>query len=86
VAGAGVVGTADPVRTEAVTAFVVLRDGHAPSDTLRASLQSHVRERLGAHEYPRLVHFVEDLPMTVTGKVIRRALRARAAELAEAER
>ncbi len=85
VASAGVVGTPDPARTEAVTAFVVLREGHAPSDALRAQLRSHVREHLGAHEYPRLVHFVEDLPMTVTGKVIRRALRARAAELAEEE-
>ncbi|RDC71932.1 AMP-dependent synthetase [Rhodovulum sp. 12E13] len=85
VASAGVVGTPDAARTEAVTAFVVLREGHPPSEALRAALQSHVREHLGAHEYPRLVHFVEDLPMTVTGKVIRRALRARAAELAEEE-
>ncbi len=84
VASAGVVGTPDPDRTEAVTAFVLLRPGQAPSDALRAELQAHVKDRLGAHAYPRLVHFAEDLPMTVTGKVIRGALRARAAELAEA--
>ena len=84
VAAAGVVGTPDPQRTEAVTAFVVPRDGHAAAPGLTEALQAHVKARLGAHEYPRRIHFVEDLPMTVTGKVMRRALRARAAELAGA--
>ncbi|NDR56413.1 AMP-binding protein [Aliiruegeria sabulilitoris] len=75
VASAGVVGTPDPERTEAVTAFVLLRDGIEPTDEMRAGLQQHVRQRLAAHEYPRIVHFVESLPMTISGKIIRRELR-----------
>ncbi len=75
VASAGVVGTPDPERTEVVTAFVLLREGFEPSDETREALQQHVRERLAAHEYPRIVHFVESLPMTISGKIIRRELR-----------
>ena len=82
VASAGVVGTPDPARTEAVTAFVLLREGVDASETLRKELQSHVKTRLAAHEYPRIVHFVECLPMTISGKIIRRDLRRIAAELA----
>jgi len=78
VAAAGVVGKPDPVRTQVVKAYVVLKPGHAPSDTLRAELQAHVKERLAKYEYPREIEFVEELPMTVTGKIIRRELRQRA--------
>ncbi len=72
---AAVVGLPDPDRTEIVAAFVVLREGHAPSETLTRELQDHVRRRLAAHEYPRLVRYVESLPLTTTGKIIRRELR-----------
>ena len=75
---AAVVGKPDPVRTEIVKAFIVLREEHRPDDTLRRDIQAFVRERLAAHEYPREIDFVESLPMTTTGKIIRRALRARA--------
>ncbi len=75
VASAGVVGTPDPARTEAVTAFVLLRDGWGASEETRKALQSHVKRRLAAHEYPRIVHFVDSLPMTISGKIIRRELR-----------
>ncbi|TDR94882.1 acyl-CoA synthetase [Enterovirga rhinocerotis] len=75
---AGVVGKPDPERTEIVMAFIVLKDGFAPSPALAREIQEHVKSRLAAHEYPREVEFVEDLPMTTTGKVIRRALRDRA--------
>jgi acetyl-CoA synthetase len=71
---AAVVGTPDPQRTETVTAFVVLNDRFAPDDALRAELQQHVKTRLAAHEYPRIIHFVGDLPLTATGKVIRHEL------------
>lgn len=71
---AAVVGTPDPQRTETVTAFVVLNDSFAPDDALRAELQQHVKTRLAAHEYPRIIHFVGDLPLTATGKVIRHEL------------
>ncbi|MGB0498867.1 MAG: AMP-binding protein [Rubricella sp.] len=75
VAAAGVVGRPDPERTERICAFVMLRDGVEPGEALLTELQTHVKTRLAAHEYPREIHFVEALPMTVTGKIVRRALR-----------
>jgi len=78
VAQAGVIGKPDPVRTEIVKAFIVLKPGDAPSDALAAEIQSFVRTRLSAHEYPREIAFIEEMPMTTTGKVIRRLLRQRA--------
>jgi acetyl-CoA synthetase len=78
VALAAVVGKPDPVRTEIVKAFVVLKSGVAASDALAADIQAVVRTRLSAHEYPREVDFIAEMPMTTTGKVIRRLLRARA--------
>jgi acetyl-CoA synthetase len=78
VAIAAAVGKPDPVRTEIVKAFIVLKAGHAPSDALAADIQHFVRTRLAAHEYPREVAFVDSLPLTTTGKVIRRELRQRA--------
>jgi acetyl-CoA synthetase len=79
VAMAAAVGVPDPVRTEVVAAFIVLRPGQAPSESLAAELQDFVRRRLGAHEYPRRVHFVPELPLTATGKIMRRVLREQAA-------
>jgi acetyl-CoA synthetase len=76
IAMAGVVGKPDPERTEIVKAFVVLADGHAPSDALASEIQDYVKQRLAAHEYPREIAFVEALPLTTTGKIIRRELRA----------
>ena len=78
VALAAVVGKPDPVRTEIVKAFIVLKSGQAPSDALAADIKGFVRTRLSAHEYPREVAFIEHMPMTTTGKVIRRLLRERA--------
>jgi acetyl-CoA synthetase len=77
VALAAVVGKPDPLRTEIVKAFVVLKQGHVASDALAADIQSFVKTRLSGHEYPREVAFIDDLPMTTTGKVIRRLLRER---------
>jgi len=73
---AAAVGVPDPARTEAVKAFVVLREG-APREGLAAALIARVRERVSPHVAPRAVEFVEDLPMTATGKIIRRTLRER---------
>jgi len=78
VAMAGVVGKPDAMRGEVVKAYVVLAPGHAPSDTLAAELSGFVRTTLSAHEYPREVAFLDALPLTTTGKIIRRALRERA--------
>jgi acetyl-CoA synthetase len=78
VALAAVVGKPDALRTEIVKAFVVLKQGEAPSNTLAADIQEFVRTRLSAHEYPREVAFIDEMPMTTTGKVIRRLLREQA--------
>ena len=78
VALAAVVGKPDPLRTEIVKAFIVPKAGHAPSPALAAEIQNFVKTRLSAHEYPREVAFIEAMPMTTTGKVIRRLLRQQA--------
>jgi acetyl-CoA synthetase len=78
VALAAVIGAPDPVRTEVVMAYLVLRAGHTPSEALKADVQAFVRNRLAAYEYPRRIVFVDELPMTLTGKVMRRVLRQRA--------
>ena len=69
---AAVVGKPDAERTEIVKAYVVLKDGCAPSEELARAIQAHVKTRLAAHEYPREIAFVAALPMTTTGKIIRR--------------
>jgi acetyl-CoA synthetase len=78
VALAAAVGKPDPVRTEIVKAFIVPAEGVVPSAELVADIQAFVRERLAAHEYPREIEFLQELPLTTTGKVIRRLLRERA--------
>jgi acetyl-CoA synthetase len=78
IALAAAVGKPDPLRTEIVKAYVVLRDGFSPSEDLAAEIKAFVRERLSAHEYPREVAFVDSMPLTTTGKVIRRIFRDRA--------
>ena len=77
VALAAVVGKPDPLRTEIVKAFLVLRPDFEPSEVLASDIRDFVKSRLSAHEYPREIAFVESLPMTTTGKIIRRVLRAR---------
>ena len=78
VALAAVVGKPDPVRTEIVKAYVVLKEGIEPRPGLAEDIAHFVRERLSAHEYPREVEFVATMPLTTTGKVIRRIFRDRA--------
>ncbi len=74
---AAAIGKKDPIRTEVVKAFVVLNEGYAASDATIKQLQAHVRAQLAAHEYPREIEFLDELPMTTTGKIIRKALRER---------
>lgn len=75
VALAAVVGKPDALRTEIVKAFVQLKPGFAANEQLASEIQNFVRTKLAAHEYPREVAFVKAMPMTTTGKVIRRLLR-----------
>jgi acetyl-CoA synthetase len=75
---AAAVGKPDPLRTEIVKVFIVLKQGFTADDDMAQSIQAYVRQRLSAHEYPREIEFVDSLPLTTTGKVIRRLLRERA--------
>jgi acetyl-CoA synthetase len=75
---AAAVGKPDALRTEIIKAFIVLKDGFAASDALGSDIREFVKDRLSAHEYPREISFIDALPLTTTGKVIRRALRAQA--------
>lgn len=75
VATVGVVGKPDPLRTEIVKAYVVLKSG---VEVDVETLQEWVKERLSSYSYPREICFLDALPMTVTGKVIRKELKARA--------
>ncbi|WP_353346759.1 AMP-binding protein [Aquicoccus sp. SU-CL01552] len=82
VATVGVVGKPDPLRTEIVKAYVVRKPGATATGT---DLQAYVKERLASYSYPREIAFLDALPMTVTGKVIRKELKRRAAAEQEAE-
>ncbi len=72
-----VIGVPDPVRTEIVKAFVILTAGVTPTSALADELRESVRNRLAKHELPKLIEFVDSLPMTTTGKIMRRELRER---------
>jgi acetyl-CoA synthetase len=80
VIGAAVVGKPDAKRTEIVKAYVKLQTGVAETVGLIKELQAYVADNLAAHEYPREIEFVMDFPMTVTGKIIRKELKARACD------
>jgi acyl-coenzyme A synthetase/AMP-(fatty) acid ligase len=72
---AAVVGKDDPQRTQIVTAFCVLAAGFEPSDALASELQDHSRKLTAPYKYPREIHFVTELPKTVSGKIRRSQLR-----------
>lgn len=55
--------------------FVILKDHIEPSDELRKDLIRSVRDIIGAHVYPDVIHFARDLPKTRSGKIMRRILR-----------
>lgn len=77
VAEAAVVGRDDPDRTQIVTAFVILAPGQVGSPELATELQEHVKRVTAPYKYPREIHFVEELPKTVSGKIRRSELRER---------
>jgi long-chain acyl-CoA synthetase len=71
---AAVVGVPDPYRGETVKAYVSLKAGRTVTP---AELAAHCKERLAAYKYPREVEILDELPKTVTGKLLRRELRTR---------
>ena len=75
VALVGVIGVSDPVRGEIVKAFILPRAGVTADKALEQSIQDHVKKRLEAHAYPREVAFVDEMPRTSTGKILRNELR-----------
>jgi len=72
---AAAVGSPDKIRNEIVKAFIVLKQGFRPSEQLAKEIQEHVKSRLASYEYPREVEFINELPMTTTGKIMRKVLR-----------
>ena len=70
------VGSPDKLRTEVVKAFIIPKAGITPGPELEEEIKTFVKVRLAAHEYPREIEFVTELPMTNTGKIIRRELKA----------
>jgi acetyl-CoA synthetase len=70
-----VIGSPDEIRGSIVKAFIVLNEGYEPSPSLAEEIKNFVKNRLAAHEYPRAIEFMRELPMTVTGKVKRGDLR-----------
>ena len=75
VAQAAAIGVPDELRGNVVKAFIVLGTGYEPSRELAQAISESVKNRLAAYEYPRMLEFVDSLPMTTTGKVRRLELR-----------
>jgi acetyl-CoA synthetase len=74
---AAAIGIPDPVKGETIKVFVLLRAGHAASDSLSAALIEHVRRELGPIATPSALEFVTALPKTRSGKIMRRFLKAK---------
>jgi len=79
VANAAVVPTPDATRGNLIKAFVLLAPGEAPSEALKESIRAHVKQHLAPYQQPREIEFIDELPMTTTGKVQRKVLREREA-------
>ncbi len=73
---AGVIGKPDMVRGEIIKAFVVVKPGVQKTDELKVKLQQHVKKNLAGHAYPREIEFIDKLPKTRSGKIMRRILKA----------
>lgn len=72
---AAAIGVPDPIRTEAIKVFIKLMPGFSRSTEMKDEIRTFVKKRLSPHEYPRIIEFVEDLPLTSTGKIRRKKLR-----------
>ena len=77
VAEAAVVGKPDDLKGESIKAFIILREGQSGDDALTAALRAHVRAELSPIAMPSEIEFVESLPKTRSGKIMRRVLKAK---------
>ena len=85
VAEAGVIGKPDPIAMEVIKAFVSLKEGFKPSEKLKKEIQVFVKKRLASWAYPREIDFLDSLPKTRSGKIMRRLLKARELGLPEGD-
>ncbi|HSX40139.1 MAG TPA: acetate--CoA ligase [Candidatus Saccharimonadales bacterium] len=74
---AGAIGKPDELRGEIIKAFVVLKPGVLPSEDLKQKLMMYVKQHLAGHAYPREIEFIDKLPKTRSGKIMRRILKAK---------
>jgi acetyl-CoA synthetase len=72
---AAAVQSPDPIRGMIVKAYLVLREGHKPSESLATDIQSFAKQAIAPYKYPRQIEFVASLPKTTSGKIIRKQLR-----------
>lgn len=85
VAEAAAIGKPDAIATEVVKAFVSLKDGYEPSEELITDIKQFARKKLSAYSRPREIEFIESLPKTRSGKIMRRLLKARELGLPEGD-
>lgn len=69
-----IIGRPDPLRGQVVCAIICLNEDYEESDALTAELQSHVKHNTAPYKYPRVIEYVDALPKTSSGKIIRRVL------------
>jgi len=77
VAESAVVGEPDEARGQLVKAYVILAQGHEPTDALAAQIQEFVKQQTAPYKYPRVIEFRTELPKTISGKIRRVELRER---------
>jgi acetyl-CoA synthetase len=85
VAEAAVIGVPDDLKGNAIYAYCILREGHAPSPQLEEAVKDHVRHEIGPIAIPAKIEFVKQLPKTRSGKIMRRVLKARATGMPEGD-
>ncbi len=73
----GVIGKPDALRGQIIKAFIVLRKGVPKSEKKRVEIQKFVKKELAGHAYPREIEFIDTLPKTKSGKIMRRLLKAK---------
>lgn len=76
VAECAIVGKPDPIRGEIVVAFIVLKKNIMRSDELKENIKAFMKKQLAGHAYPREIYFVDELPKTRSGKIMRRVCKA----------